>query len=418
MTGAEDKRLKVLFINDTARNGGPGRTILYILKFLDPKHVHRSLMLPREGIVSRRIVAAGAAEALFFEPGLIEHPFEPLRRPMERRDYDAIWPVKLGRSLANGFRILAGIVRLWRRIRAERFDLIFCNGTSAGFLTGALANLTRTPAIWHVVYPSVAAPVRPLHRLLARSRYVKRIVCISDATTGQFDHCRAKVRKIPTALDIEEFDAQAAAPALRAEMRLAADVVIFGSCGRILPRKGYIEMIRAAKIVLDRLDAAERARCRFVVLGDTPQDLTPDHLEQCRTLVRALSLEEWVHFIGFRPDVRPFVADFDVSVVPSIYDDPLPRSVMETMAMGKPVAAFANGGISEMIAGGTEGILVKGRPPDIEGLAEACLAYFRDPALRARHGAAARARVERDFDAHRQARQLTAEMVGVVRQLS
>ena len=404
------RRLRVLFINDTSRNGGPGRTILYILKFLDPCRVHRTVLIPREGIVSQRLLAAGAAECLFFEPGLIESLYEPLSRPIERRDLDAPLLTKWGRAVSNVVRAMTAFARLISRARSERFDLIFCNGTSAGFLGGMLAAATGIPAIWHVLYPSVAAPLRPLHRRLAASRNVRRIVCVSRQTSLQFAHCREKVLQIQTALDINEFDSNATGPMLRRELGLDGHTVIFGSHGRILPRKGFAELIRAARIVFDKLGPADRQRCRFVILGDTPQDMRPDHLEECRTLVRELGLAREVQFIGFRPDVRPYVADFDVAIVPSVYQDPLPRAVMEAMAMSKPVVAFAMGGISEMIDDGREGRLVSGSPPDIEGLAAACLDYVTHPDLRRRHGAAARARVERDFDARRHAQKLQAEM--------
>jgi glycosyltransferase involved in cell wall biosynthesis len=407
------RRLRVLFINDTSRNGGPGRTILYILKFMDPERIHRTVLIPREGIVSRRIVDAGAAEELFFEPGLIENPYEPFSRPIERRDFDASPPLKALRLAGSIGRGIVGFGRLLRRVRNERFDLIFCNGTAAGFLGGALAAATNTPAIWHVLYPSVASAVRPLHRRLAANRNVRKIVCVSRPTSVQFAHCREKVLSLQTALDIDEFDARGIEPALRRELKLDDHIVIFGSHGRILPRKGYIELIQAARIVIDRLEANDRARCRFIILGDTPQDMRPDHLEECRALVRALKLEDYVQFIGFRPDVKSYVADFDVAVVPSVYEDPLPRAVMESMAMGKSVAAFAMGGIGEMINDGVEGRLLGGSPPDIAGLAEACLSYFFDPELRRRHGEAARGRIERDFDARKHARRLQEEMIRI-----
>ncbi len=133
------RRLRVLFINDTSRNGGPGRTILYILKFLDPARIHRTVLIPREGIVSRRLADNKVAETLFFEPGLIENIYEPLSHPMERKDFDAPLALKMLRAAGNVGRATAGFVRLLRRVRRERFDLIFCNGTSAGFLGGGLA---------------------------------------------------------------------------------------------------------------------------------------------------------------------------------------------------------------------------------------------------------------------------------------
>lgn len=403
------RRLRVLFINDTSRNGGPGRTILYILKFLDPARIHRTVLIPREGIVSRRLADAGVAN-LFFERGLIENIYEPLSRPIERKDFDAQLPVKMLRAAGNIALGAAGFVRLLHRARKDRYDLIFCNGTSAGFLGGALAAATGIPAIWHVLYPSVPASVRGLHQKLAASKNVRSIVCVSRQTSLQFAHCPEKIRRIQTALDIDEFNSRAAEPVLRSELGLDGKTVIFGSHGRILPRKGFIELIRAARIVVDRLAPADRTRCRFIVLGDTPQDMRPDHMEECKALVRALDLTDRVQFIGFRPDVRPYVADFDVSVVPSVYEDPLPRAVMESMAMSKPVVAFAMGGIGEMIDDGVEGRLARGQPPDIDALAQACLGYFHDPRMRLLHGAAARKRIERDFDARAHARTLQDEM--------
>jgi glycosyltransferase involved in cell wall biosynthesis len=67
-----------------------------------------------------------------------------------------------------------------------------------------------------------------------------------------------------------------------------------------------------------------------------------------------------------------------------------------------------------MIDDGVEGRLARGQPPDIEALAEACLSYFFDPEMRRRHGAAARKRIERDFDARTHARTLQDEMFRIV----
>jgi glycosyltransferase involved in cell wall biosynthesis len=186
--------------------------------------------------------------------------------------------------------------------------------------------------------------------------------------------------------------------------------VIFGSHGRILPRKGFIELIHAARILFEK-HADEASLCHFVVLGDTPEDLRPDHLAECRALAREFGLQDRVHFLGFRADVRPYLADFDAAVVPSVYEDPLPRSVMEAMAMAKLVVAFDVGGIGEMVGDGREGTLVA--RADIEGLANACLAYLRDPALRGKRGNAARQRVERDFNARLHGRAIQDELLRI-----
>jgi glycosyltransferase involved in cell wall biosynthesis len=177
-------------------------------------------------------------------------------------------------------------------------------------------------------------------------------------------------------------------------------------------------MVRAAKIALDRMTATERARCAFVVLGDTPEDFMPDHLEECRALVREVGVGEWFRFVGFRRDVKPYVADFNVAVVPSVYPDPLPRAVLESMAFGKPVVGFDVGGIAEMLVDEETGILVRGLQPNVEGLASAMLRYLREPNLAMRHGAAARSRVVRRFDGAALAKKIEEEIVRASRLFS
>ncbi len=407
------RRIRVLFINDTARNGGPGRSLLYILEFLDPAVVRRSVVLPRPGVISELYESRGVTEDLFFEPDLVENPIEPSDRPMAREDFDAPLYVKGARAAVNVFRAGRAMARLTRLVRrgvdGEPFDLVYCNGTNADFAGGLLAQTTRVPVLWHVRYTSLPKAVRGLHDRLAASRGVRRIVCVSKASAALFPHCPEKVRVIHNALDTEEFDVRGIVPCLKTELGLPADAVVFGSQGRILPRKGYVEMIHAAKTALAAMTEEERRRVFFAVLGDTPEDIRPDHLAECRALVARLGLEDKFRFLGFRADVKPYVADFDVAVVPSVYADPLPRAVIEAMALAKPVVAFDVGGVSEMLKDGVTGTLVRVR--DTDALAEQMLRYLRDPALRAAHGQAGRARVEQDFDGARQARRIQNEIV-------
>ncbi len=405
------RKVRVLFINDTARNGGPGRSLFYILRFLDPAVVHRAVVLPRPGVISELYEERGVTEELFFERDLVENPIEPWSRPMSRDDFEAPLPQKAVRAAGNVVRATRALARLSSLVQRGGFDLIYCNGTNADYAGGAVAKLSGAPALWHVRYTSLPPAVRGVHDRLAASRGVRRIICVSNAAASLFPHCPEKVRVIHNALDVEEFAMQGVVPCLKQELGLAKDTVVFGSQGRILPRKGYVEMVRAAKKALDAMTPAERAKVHFAVLGDTPEDIRPDHLAECRALVRELGIEDKFTFLGFKTDVKPYVADFDVAVVPSVYPDPLPRAVIESMALGKPVIAFDVGGVAEMLADGTTGTLVRGVPPDVDGLAAQYTRYLRDPALREAHGRAGRARVERDFDGATQARRIQNEIV-------
>jgi glycosyltransferase involved in cell wall biosynthesis len=403
----------VLFINDTARNGGPGRSLLSILKFTDPSRVHRAVLLPRPGVVSELL--RPFADEMIYLPSLVENPIEPMTRAMERRDFDAPAALKGLRLAANLAKGALAVKRLGDIARRGHFDLLYCNGTNADFAGGAAAWTSGVPALWHVRYTSLPGPIRPVHDRLAASTGVRRILCVSHSAAALFPHCMAKTRVVHNALDTSEFMRGAVAPVLRAELGLASDVVVFGSQGRILPRKGYAEMVRAAKVALDSMTEEERRKVHFVVLGDTPEDMRPDHLAECRDLANSLGIAQRFTFLGFKKDVRPYVSDFDVAVVPSVYADPLPRAVIETMAFGMPVIAFDVGGVAEMLADGETGALVSGSPPDVPGLAEQMVRYARDPDLRARQGRAARRRIEESFDARAHAKAIEDEILRTAR---
>jgi glycosyltransferase involved in cell wall biosynthesis len=403
------RKVRVLFLNDTARNGGPGRSLYTILKFLDPSVVHRSVILPRPGVISELLTPV--VDDLVFEPNLIESAIEPWSRAIVRGDFSASLPLRGARAAGNIARGGWAIASLSARVRRGRYDLVYCNGTTSDFAGAAIAWTTQVPALWHVRYTSVPRAARGLHERLAASEGVRRILCVSRPAASLFPHCSEKVRVIHNALDVEEYAPTVVRPSLRTEIGASSDTVVFGSQGRILPRKGYREMVRAAKIALEAMTPCERERARFVVLGDTPEDVSSDHLAECRALARALGVENEVLFLGFREDVKPYVTDFDVAVVPSVYADPLPRAVLESMAMGKPVIAFDVGGVGEMLEDGRTGTLVSGDPPDVAGLALQFLRYLRDPELRRTQGNLARRRVESTFDASFQTRRIQDEIV-------
>lgn len=414
------RQVRVLFVNDTARNGGPGRSLHSILKFIDRRLVHRCVVLPRPGPIADLLAQDGAADEVHFEPDLVENPIEPWSRPMQRRDYDAPLVLRAARALGNVARVGGALARLASMVRRGRFDLVYCNGTNADFAGGALAAMTGVPALWHVRYTAVPPLVRPVHQRLSASAGVRRIVCVSRAAAALFEHCPAKVAVVHNALDVDAFDPGRVKGALRAELGLPSDAVVFGSHGRVLRRKGYLEMIRAAKKALDTMSPAQRQRVFFVVVGDTPQDFARDHVDECSAAAAGAGLEGRFRMLGFRADVRPLVADFDVAVVPSVYADPLPRAVLEAMALGKPVVAFDVGGVAEMLSDGVTGKLVAFEPGEggvgaseqsVERMSLAFVRYASDLGLRERQGAAARERVVRSFDAPAHARSIEAEIV-------
>src|SRR5215468_4131572 len=223
--------VRVLFVNDTVRNGGPPRSLLSILRHLDPARVHRAVVLPRPGMLADELRATGAVDELILEPGLVENPIAPLGRPMERRDFEAPFPLRGARLVGNLGLAAIGLASLVGRTVAGGYDVLYANGTTACFATGVIGALTRVPALWHVRYCEVPDRVVGLHERLAASRAVVRIVCVSTAAAAQFGGVAPKVRVIHNGVRVDDFTV---APVLRRTLELRADAVVFGAHGRIL----------------------------------------------------------------------------------------------------------------------------------------------------------------------------------------
>ncbi|MBI5514074.1 MAG: glycosyltransferase family 4 protein [Deltaproteobacteria bacterium] len=400
---------RVLFLNDTARNGGPGRSLQTILCNLDPGRFHRTVVLPREDVIAQELRRNRCVENLVIAKDLLENPFQPVERPIEREDLQAPWwlrGVRLGVNVGRTLRLGRTLPRLARSLGAE---LVYCNGTTADFLGALLARSLGVPALWHVRYTSVPPALVGLHQRLARGPTVARIVCVSHAAAALFPTLEAKVRVVHNAVDTERFKKGVVRGCLRGAV-VPEDAYVFGSMGRILPRKGYPELLRATREALDLATEDERRRLRVVIVGDTPSDAPGDHLAECLALARELRLEGHVLFPGFAPDVRPYLEDFDVVVLPSVYADPLPRTVLEGMAFGLPVVAFAVGGVAEMVEPGVTGaLLAPSSSPRAFG--EVLLSYLRDRDKVHREGARARAAVEEHFDARAHGRAIGAQIL-------
>ncbi|OHA91150.1 MAG: hypothetical protein A2758_01580 [Candidatus Zambryskibacteria bacterium RIFCSPHIGHO2_01_FULL_49_18] len=106
-------------------------------------------------------------------------------------------------------------------------------------------------------------------------------------------------------------------------------------------------------------------------------------------LVTAGATGHWLN----REEMKKAYAASSVVLVPSICFDALPRTVLEAMALGKPVVATCYGGAKEAVIDGVTGFVVN--PFDTGRMAEKVLEILKDPE---RFGQAARARIEAEFN--------------------
>jgi len=285
---------------------------------------------------------------------------------------------------------------LWRLLRRERPALVHTHTSKAGVVGRLAAWLARVPVVIHTPHGHIfygyygvvaSALIRLLERLLAK--ITDRIVTLTDR--GAQEHVQYKIAgpqkfvTIHSGIDLAHFRSVQVDPAVkRKELGLPPDGAIVGTVGRLVPIKGLEWLLKAAPQVL-----AQFPQACFVIIGDGPL------LGELRQLTSKLGIGLQVVFLGAREDVLECLAALDLFVLPSL-NEGMGRVLLEAMAVGCPVVATRVGGIPDIVADGTTGLLVP--PRDDRALAEAILTLLRDRSRRAAYGEAARRHVDGRFD--------------------
>jgi len=126
-------------------------------------------------------------------------------------------------------------------------------------------------------------------------------------------------------------------------------------------------------------------------------DLNPGSIK--REEVEGWVKEGVIEWPGHVEDVRPWISQASVFVLPSFYREGVPRSIQEAMAMGRPVITTDAPGCRETVIDGINGFLVPVR--DVEALAQAMERFIQKPELIEKMGKESRRIAEERFDIHK-----------------
>lgn len=247
-------------------------------------------------------------------------------------------------------------------MREREIGLIYANSYRAALLCGPLKVLPRRVRIVTHVRDRIEGRlkrelvVRASERLIVISRYVEEGLPSGARGSG-------KISLIPTGVDTEIFRENGSGAVVRKELGIPPDSFVFGMFCQVLPWKGVREYVEAAA----RL-AEAREDVSFLMVGDASFSGQNLYFEEITRSVRDRGLEGRIIFTGFRRDVEQFLSSAD-AVVSASLNEPLGQTLLQAMAVGKPVIAMRSGGPLEIVVHGETGLLVE--PGAAEGLARA-----------------------------------------------
>jgi len=297
---------------------------------------------------------------------------------------------------------------LVRHARRHGVDVLHCHKFGSNAWGAVIAPLIRAPVLvthehsWsftgdrrrmlvdrHVIAPRAAAMVA------VSSLDARRMVEIERLPSD-------KVRMIPNGIVTPHI---ADPLSLRRELAIDPDVPVVGFVGSLRPEK-RVDLILAAAATL----LAER-KLRLVLVGAGPEEAA------LRDQVRDAGIVGAVTFLGFRPDATTLAAGFDVAVLASDREG-APLTLLEYMALGRPVVTTNVGGIPEIVEDGRQAVLVP--PGDAAALASAIGRLLDDPAEQLRLGSEAAARQAAQFsfdEMTRRVESLYLELLGRAEEL-
>ncbi len=296
--------------------------------------------------------------------------------------------------------------RVARQLKDARVDIVHFSDEKAAYHNSFAALLVHTHTVCHL---RVSYPHLDLRNRLCL-RPIQSFIFVSKEAMDTFAMPlpEGKAKVVYDAIEIPDIDVAESAASVRKEFNIPPDCTIIGTLARVSPQKDYFTLAAAATEVL-----AKHPNTRFLIVGDNSNvPLNKQHYQEVKQELDRRGITDKFIFTGHRTDVPRFIAAMDICVL-CTHREGLPLSILEVMAMQKPVIATAVGGIPEIVIPGVTGFLHQHE--DSQELASAITKLIEDPQLALHLASSACENVRQNYSREKFAREITEIYLGLMR---
>ena len=204
-----------------------------------------------------------------------------------------------------------------------------------------------------------------------------RIITVSDfikSSVVSINPHDQKTQTVYNGIDLKAFSVSDI-PIDRKAIGLADDDFVLLFSGRVNEEKGILQLVEAMNTLRDY------PHIKLLVIGSSFYGNADNENPFAQALQKkAASLGGRIQFTGFIPyeQMPSYLAVADVAVIPSVWDDPFPTTVLEAQAMGLPVISTYRGGIPEEVTEETA-ILLQTDNQFVSHLSNAILDLYQHP---------------------------------------
>lgn len=282
--------------------------------------------------------------------------------------------ISLNRPRSNKFSASI-VIELYKLMKKRHIHVVRTHGYRANLYGRIAAWMAGVPVIIASIHNNYRKDKRLERRIANRilARITDRIITVSESITNdviKYDKIDpSKILVIPNGVDTVKFAPREKSEKICKDLSIKEKDKIIGFVGRLVPAKGIEYLIEAASYLKKQYE-----NLKVIITGDGYL------LDGLRQKAEELGINDIIVFTGKRRDIPDILSCINIFVMPSIAEG-LPNSLLEAMAMGKPVIATEAGGTPEIIKNEFNGLLVP--PGNSKGIAEAIMILFENTLLAA-----------------------------------
>lgn len=245
---------------------------------------------------------------------------------------------------------------LSRILRRKKIDVIHSHGLLPNIIARMAGAFARTPLVINTDHTTLDLKTAPRRTsaleklkncLLAvldngTCRYADTIICVSEAVRASGEkrgNPEAKLAVVRNGIDFGQLE-NIASVDLSGEFQIPENAFRLVSLARLSPVKGLDVLICGMAEI-----AKKRDDVYLLIVGNGAEE------KNLKDLAARLSVRDRVVFTGYRADAPSLLAACDVFCLASRSGEGLPISVLEAMALGKPVLATPHPGTLEALDG-------------------------------------------------------------------
>ncbi len=269
-----------------------------------------------------------------------------------------------------------------KHLRKKQYDIILIENRPGYALK--LKQITKTPLIYHLHNEKLTKEINCYQEIYEAAT---RIITVSNYIKSRVQTINTNDLKCITVyngIDLNAFSTLTKTME-RSEIGFKKDDFIMVFSGRITPEKGIEQLIDAMLLLQDI------KQIKLLVIGNSFYGNTNNTDSYSHKLkLKAKSLADRIVFTGYISYnlIPSYLKIADIAVIPSIWNDPFPTTILEAQAMGLPIITTPLGGIPEE-TNTKNSIMIPNNEEFIENLANSIRRLYTHPEERAKMSIAA-----------------------------